>query len=51
DTESCPECNKGLIRRTGKREGSFWWGCSGFPACKVRFFDKDGKPDRDKGVL
>ncbi|PHN85076.1 DNA topoisomerase III [Vibrio splendidus] len=51
DTESCPECNKGLIRRAGKREGSFWWGCSGFPACKVRFFDKDGNPDRDKGVL
>ncbi|MCY9828807.1 DNA topoisomerase III [Vibrio chagasii] len=51
DSECCPECKKGLIRRAGKREGSFWWGCSGFPTCKVRFFDKDGKPDRDKGAL
>jgi len=41
----CPECNKGLIRRTGKKKGSYWWGCSGFPACNFRAFDKKGKPE------
>ncbi|HFU0470696.1 TPA: DNA topoisomerase III [Vibrio parahaemolyticus] len=49
--EFCPQCNRALVRRPGKKEGTFWWGCSGFPKCKVRFFDKDGKPDREKGEL
>jgi DNA topoisomerase-3 len=42
---ACPECGKGLIRRPGKKKGSFWWGCSGFPSCKYTTFDKDGKPE------
>lgn len=49
--EFCKQCGNPLVRRPGKKEGSFWWGCSGFPKCKVRFFDQDGKPDRDKGEL
>ncbi|MGL6316661.1 DNA topoisomerase 3 [Vibrio sp. WXL103] len=49
--EFCKRCGKALVRRPGKREGSFWWGCSGFPTCKVRFFDQNGKPDRDRGEL
>ena len=49
--EYCKQCGEGLIRRPGKKANSFWWGCSGFPKCKVRFFDQNGKPDRDKGEL
>ncbi len=49
--EFCKQCGNPLVRRPGKKEGSFWWGCSGFPKCKVRFFDQDGKPDRDRGEL
>lgn len=41
----CPKCSKGLIRRPGKKRGSYWWGCSGFPACDFRAFDKKGKPE------
>ncbi|MCW8336451.1 DNA topoisomerase, partial [Vibrio paucivorans] len=49
--EFCKQCGNPLVRRPGKKEGSFWWGCSGFPKCKVRFFDQNGKPDWDKGAL
>lgn len=44
DQHLCPECNKGLIRRPAKKKGVFWWGCSGFPKCEYRTFDKDGSP-------
>jgi len=44
DTHSCPKCEAGLIRRPAKKKGSFWWGCSSFPVCDFRAFDKDGKP-------
>lgn len=40
----CPKCKKGLIRRQAK-SGNYWWGCSGFPKCDFRAFDKDGKPE------
>ena len=45
----CPACGKGLIRRPGKKRGLFWWGCSGFPACKQTYPDARGKPDYNKG--
>nr|WP_069594941.1 DNA topoisomerase 3 [Aliivibrio fischeri]OED52231.1 DNA topoisomerase III [Aliivibrio fischeri] len=51
ETEFCKQCAKPLARKPAKKKDTFWWGCTGFPACKVRFFDKDGKPDRDKGEL
>ncbi len=41
----CSDCGKGLIRRQGKKKGTFWWGCSGFPACTFRAFDQKGKPE------
>lgn len=41
----CPKCSKGLIRRPGKKKGSYWWGCSGFPGCDFRAFDSKGKPE------
>ncbi len=49
--EFCKQCGNPLVRRPGKKEGTFWWGCSGFPKCKVRYFDQNGKPDRDHGEL
>lgn len=40
----CPECGEGLVRRPGKKKGTHWWGCSGFPKCDFRAFDDKGKP-------
>ncbi|MBS8270886.1 DNA topoisomerase III [Halomonas litopenaei] len=40
----CPRCGDGLVRRPGKKKGSYWWGCSGFPKCDFRAFDNKGKP-------
>lgn len=40
----CPSCGKGLVRRPAKKRGRYWWGCSGFPECDYRAFDKLGKP-------
>ena len=41
----CPQCGKGLVRRpSAKDKKKFWWGCSGFPACKFTTFDNHGKP-------
>ncbi|HEY0754733.1 MAG TPA: DNA topoisomerase 3 [Ktedonobacteraceae bacterium] len=42
---TCQVCGKGLTRRAGKKKGTFWWGCSGFPACKQTYPDSKGKPD------
>jgi DNA topoisomerase-3 len=45
----CPECEKGLIRRKGKKKikgkVSYFWGCSGYPECEITMFDKAGKPN------
>ena len=52
---ACPKCRKGLIRREAKagkgakgnkgtKGATYWWGCSGFPACDYRTFDDAGKP-------
>lgn len=48
DKHHCTSCGKGLVRRPGKRKGSFWWGCSGFPECKQTFFDSNGSPELTK---
>ena len=45
---TCLTCGKGLIRRPGKKKSTFWWGCSGFPACKETYPDVRGKPDYSK---
>jgi len=50
-TEFCKQCGSALIRRPAKKEGVFWWGCSGFPKCTIRYFDTNGKPDHDKGAM
>ena len=40
----CPECKKPLRRIMGKM-GPFW-GCTGFPGCRTRLYDRDGKPSQ-----
>ncbi|MCH9690953.1 MAG: DNA topoisomerase 3 [Gammaproteobacteria bacterium] len=47
---TCPECKKGrLIKRASKSKKTKktfnWFGCNQFPACKARFFERDGKPE------
>ncbi|WP_211830984.1 DNA topoisomerase 3 [Kistimonas asteriae] len=44
EQHKCQDCGKGLIRRPGKKKGTFFWGCSGFPECRTSYFDKGGKP-------
>lgn len=39
---SCPLCDKGLIRRPGKK--GFWWSCSGYPQCTQTYPDMKGAP-------
>ncbi len=39
----CPACGKPMIRRKGSN--GFFWGCTGFPACRSTAPDKKGKPD------
>jgi DNA topoisomerase-3 len=42
----CPVCKKGILkRRSGKKQGTFFWGCSCYPDCQTRYSDKRGKPD------
>jgi len=40
----CAKCESPLIKRTSAK-GVDWYGCSGFPKCKQRYFDKNGSPD------
>lgn len=49
DEHLCPKCGKGLVRRPGKKKGTHWWGCSGFPKCDFRAFDNKGKPKIGEG--
>lgn len=32
---TCPRCNEGMVRRTNRRDGSAFWGCSAFPRCRA----------------
>ena len=42
----CPVCKKGFLkRRSGKKKGTYFWGCSCYPDCQTRYSDKRGKPD------
>lgn len=45
----CPECEKGLIRKTSKKKVkgkiAYFWGCSGYPECEATLLDKAGKPN------
>ncbi|WP_165176876.1 type I DNA topoisomerase [Desulfovibrio sp. ZJ369] len=44
---TCKKCGKPLVPRPTKN-GGVWFGCSGFPMCKARYWAKDdGSPDYD----
>ena len=46
---NCPDCGKPLVHRVKNGSGGFnFWGCSGFPKCKVTFHDDNGKPEGAK---
>ena len=45
EKHTCKTCGNGLVRRPGKKDGSFFWGCSGYPTCKTSYPDTDGKPN------
>ena len=45
----CRACGKPLVKRESEKKAkggkkNYWWGCSGFPECKERYFDDNGKP-------
>lgn len=41
----CPRCGKGLVRMESRViKGAFWWSCSGYPNCKLKFKDNKGEP-------
>ena len=41
----CPKCGSALRSKSGKRNNSRFWGCSGYPDCSVTFPDINGEPD------
>lgn len=42
----CPDCNQALIRRKSKTGKGYFWGCSGYPECKLSLPDSQGKPGK-----
>ena len=40
----CPDCGAALNRRKRKKDGSWFWGCTAYPDCKVILPDDNGKP-------
>ncbi len=34
DVPGCPRCQAAMLRRTNRRDGTRFWGCSRFPACR-----------------
>lgn len=49
----CPDCGAALNRRKRNKDGSWFWGCTAYPDCKVILPDDNGKPGkaRPKPVL
>lgn len=39
----CPQCGGYLVKRKGQY--GYFWNCSNYPNCDIRFQDKNGKPD------
>lgn len=39
----CPACGKAMRKYKGKN-GNFFWGCTGYPNCKITAMDQNGKP-------
>lgn len=36
----CPKCGKDIIEKRGRKSGKVFYGCSGYPACDVSYWDK-----------
>ena len=34
DAPDCPKCGSGMVRRNNRRDGTQFWGCTRFPACR-----------------
>ena len=34
DVSSCPKCGTTMVRRNNRRDGTQFWGCTRFPACR-----------------
>ncbi|MBE0263251.1 DNA topoisomerase III, partial [Xylella fastidiosa subsp. fastidiosa] len=45
ETHKCMVCGKGLVRRLGKKTGTNFWSCSGYPTCSQTYPDVKGKPN------
>lgn len=41
----CKACGNGMIRRTSKKLGHYFWSCSGFPSCESTCPDMKGRPN------
>ncbi|HZZ03536.1 DNA topoisomerase 3 [Paraburkholderia sp.] len=48
EIHKCMACGKGLCRRAGKKPGTSFWSCSGYPTCTQTYPDVKGKPDYSK---
>ena len=46
----CPDCGAALNRRKRKKDGSWFWGCTAYPACKVILPDDHGKPGKGLSI-
>ena len=50
--QKCPKCGKTLrhlVRAASKGQKAYdFWSCTGYPACRTSFDNKDGKPDFDR---
>jgi DNA topoisomerase-3 len=45
EIHKCMACGKGLVRRAGKKVGTNFWSCSGYPTCSQTYSDAKGKPN------
>ena len=34
EEKRCPKCERQMVKRTSKKDGNQFWGCSGFPRCR-----------------
>lgn len=50
ERHKCLSCGSGLSRRAStKKKGTYWWGCSNYPACQQTYPDFKGRPEYGKG--
>ena len=42
----CPDCGAPVYRRKGKKPETWFWACSGYPACKTTMPDDNGQPGK-----